>query len=90
MSDDTQYAHGFGGMNADTKIHPNCKAQSSLAPARGSASALPAPISYDEWIALGPDKAAEYTAARLGLDFHRKRKLEAILNRFWKMKTPNR
>ena len=38
MSEKTQYAHGFGGMNADTEIHPNCQVPSSLSPARGYAA----------------------------------------------------
>lgn len=40
MRDYTQYAHGFGGMNADTPIHPSCQTKSSLAPATCYADAV--------------------------------------------------
>lgn len=65
-----------------TRLIKACDEQLRSAPS-GSASALPAPISYDEWRALGPDKAAEYMAARLGCNDDRKRKLVMVLNAFW-------
>lgn len=40
-------------------------------------------IPFADWRALGPEKAADYTANRLRLDADRTRKLHAILNEFW-------
>lgn len=38
MSDKKTYAHGFGGMNAITEVHPNCRTQSELSATSGLAA----------------------------------------------------
>lgn len=39
---------------------------------------------YEEWRALGPEKAAEYLAKRRGYTAQQQGKLWAILETFWK------
>jgi hypothetical protein len=49
MSDKTTYAHGFGGMNTDTPVHPSCRAQSKLSATPGSVAC---PITADELLRI--------------------------------------
>jgi len=53
-------------------------------------SAAPAEplMPYDEWLALGPEKAAEYLASRRGYSAGRQGKLRTILEK-WGMRPPN-
>lgn len=44
---------------------------------------------YNQWRALGPEKAAEYLAKRRGYDAKRQGKLWAILEMTWDEKPPN-
>lgn len=40
-------------------------------------------LPYDQWRALGPEKAAEYLARRRGYSAERQGKLWAIIEAFW-------
>ncbi len=46
-------------------------------------------ISYETWIALGPEKAAEYLARRMGLNADRQLKLTLILEVWHDENPPN-
>lgn len=65
------------------------EAQAALAASNCSADTLQR-LSYEAWLALGPEKAAEYIARRMDLSDYRKRKLALILKTWWEENPPNR
>jgi hypothetical protein len=60
MSDKTTYAHGFGGMNADTPVHPKVKGQSELSATAGSA--LEKSVESAHWLAMLALQSERYSA----------------------------
>ena len=65
------------------------EAKSSFAAPAGSPSSTKPLMPYDEWRALGAEKAAEYLARRRGYSAERQGKLWAVLEWAWGETTEN-
>lgn len=60
-----------------------------FAGSRGSVAASEPLMPYEQWKALGAEKAAEYLAKRRGYDAKRQGKLWAVLDVCWNEKPQN-